>query len=174
MVFNVWRRLNTDRCNLNEAKHEDICGSFKRFGDAILMMLCRNVDVDNYTNRRRFPKYTNMQNTETKTASGYLRPGGRKARIWEPTSQARLSTFGREAEVERLACEVDEEPDIFTFLAMAENFKAWNVSSNAEAHWLTFTIIDTLPWPQKKTWNNRVNLLSRNGTFFGLLLQKRR
>ena len=60
---------------------------------------------------------------------------------------------------------------LFTFLANAENFRAWRVSSKADAHWLTFTIIDAFPFPQKNPWNNRVSLLSRNGMFFWLCLQ---
>ena len=55
---------------------------------------------------------------------------------------------------------------------MAENFITWKVSSNIEAHILTFTIIDARPLPQKNPWNKRVSLLSRNGMMRGWLLQE--
>lgn len=60
---------------------------------------------------------------------------------------------------------------IFTCFAIAENFITWYVSSNNEAHWLTFTIIEAFPFPRKKLWNSRVNLLSRKGTIVGWLLK---
>ena len=58
----------------------------------------------------------------------------------------------------------------FTFLAIAENFITWKVSSNAEAHIFTFTIMEARPLPEKNPWNKRVSLLSRNGMIRGWFL----
>ena len=61
---------------------------------------------------------------------------------------------------------------LFTCFAIAENLKTCWVSSNILAHWFTLTIMFTRPWPLKKFWKRRVNLLSLKGMILGLSLQK--